>query len=29
MVKSAEILEKDQNFLNSLQVRIGGLNPEP
>ncbi|MFW9820294.1 MAG: hypothetical protein ACFFE5_11855 [Candidatus Thorarchaeota archaeon] len=29
MVKSAEILEKDQNFLNSLQVKIRGLDAEP
>ncbi|MFX1380091.1 MAG: hypothetical protein ACFFA4_13470 [Promethearchaeota archaeon] len=29
MVKSAEILEKDQNFLSSLQVRIRGLDAEP
>ncbi|MFX1467078.1 MAG: hypothetical protein ACFFB8_00325 [Promethearchaeota archaeon] len=29
MVKSAEILERDQNFLSSLQVRIRGLDAEP
>jgi gamma-glutamyl:cysteine ligase YbdK (ATP-grasp superfamily) len=29
MVKSAEILERDQNFLNSLQVKIRGLDAEP
>ncbi|MFX1409462.1 MAG: glutamate-cysteine ligase family protein [Promethearchaeota archaeon] len=29
MVKSAEILEKDTNFLNSLQVKIRGLDAEP
>ena len=29
MVKSAEILEQDQNFLNSLQVKIRGLDAEP
>jgi gamma-glutamyl:cysteine ligase YbdK (ATP-grasp superfamily) len=29
MVKSAEILERDQNFLTSLQVRIRGLDAEP
>ncbi|MFX1277635.1 MAG: hypothetical protein ACFFAT_21660 [Promethearchaeota archaeon] len=29
MVKSAEILEKDQKFLNSLQVKIRGLDAEP
>ncbi|MFX0021556.1 MAG: hypothetical protein ACFE9S_04470 [Candidatus Hermodarchaeota archaeon] len=29
MVKSAEILESDQNFLNSLQVKIRGLDAEP
>ncbi len=29
MIKSAEILEKDQNFLSSLQVRIRGLDAEP
>ncbi|MFX1431549.1 MAG: hypothetical protein ACFFCY_15400, partial [Promethearchaeota archaeon] len=29
MVKSAEILESDQNFLSSLQVRIRGLDAEP
>jgi hypothetical protein len=29
MVKSAEILEKDQNFLSSLQVKIRGLDAEP
>jgi len=29
MVKSAEILEKDQSFLSSLQVRIRGLDAEP
>ncbi|MFX0004834.1 MAG: hypothetical protein ACFE9J_15305 [Candidatus Hermodarchaeota archaeon] len=29
MVKSAEILETDQNFLSSLQVRIRGLDAEP
>ncbi|MFX1325697.1 MAG: hypothetical protein ACFE8N_12140, partial [Promethearchaeota archaeon] len=29
MVKSAEILENDTNFLNSLQVKIRGLDAEP
>ncbi|MFW9823715.1 MAG: glutamate-cysteine ligase family protein [Candidatus Thorarchaeota archaeon] len=29
MVKSAEILEKDPQFLNSLQVKIRGLDAEP
>jgi gamma-glutamyl:cysteine ligase YbdK (ATP-grasp superfamily) len=29
MVKSAEILERDQNFLSSLQVKIRGLDAEP
>ncbi|MFX0043983.1 MAG: glutamate-cysteine ligase family protein [Candidatus Hodarchaeota archaeon] len=29
MVKSAEILEKDTKFLNSLQVKIRGLDAEP
>ncbi|MFX0104323.1 MAG: hypothetical protein ACFE75_02390 [Candidatus Hodarchaeota archaeon] len=29
MVKSAEILEKDQNFLSSLQIKIRGLDAEP
>ena len=29
MVKSAEILEKDQNLLSSLQVKIRGLDAEP
>ncbi|MFX0008274.1 MAG: hypothetical protein ACFFAV_16310 [Candidatus Hermodarchaeota archaeon] len=29
MMKSAEILEQDQNFLNSLQVKIRGLDAEP
>jgi len=29
MVKCAEILEEDQNFLNSLQIRIRGLDAEP
>ncbi|MFW9827544.1 MAG: hypothetical protein ACFFEY_08135, partial [Candidatus Thorarchaeota archaeon] len=29
MVKSAEILEKDQGFLSSLQVKIRGLDAEP
>ena len=29
MVKAADILEKDQNFLSSLQVRIRGLDAEP
>ncbi|MFW9971604.1 MAG: hypothetical protein ACFFDF_15520 [Candidatus Odinarchaeota archaeon] len=29
MVKSAEILETDQSFLSSLQVRIRGLDAEP
>jgi gamma-glutamyl:cysteine ligase YbdK (ATP-grasp superfamily) len=29
MVKSAEILENDQNFLSSLQVKIRGLDAEP
>ncbi|UCD01999.1 MAG: hypothetical protein JSV23_02970 [Promethearchaeota archaeon] len=29
MVKSAEILEKDQKFLSSLQVKIRGLDAEP
>ena len=29
MVKSAEILERDQQFLSSLQVKIRGLDAEP
>jgi gamma-glutamyl:cysteine ligase YbdK (ATP-grasp superfamily) len=29
MVKSAEILERDQDFLSSLQVKIRGLDAEP
>ncbi|MFX0141230.1 MAG: hypothetical protein ACFFDN_46755, partial [Candidatus Hodarchaeota archaeon] len=29
MVKSAEILENDQKFLSSLQVKIRGLDAEP
>ncbi|MFX1310160.1 MAG: hypothetical protein ACFE8C_10720 [Promethearchaeota archaeon] len=29
MVKSAEILERDQKFLSSLQVKIRGLDAEP
>ncbi len=29
MVKSAEILERDQNFLSSLQIKIRGLDAEP